>query len=358
MLTYPTKKKKDKKVEEEKKKKEKEEKEINIYNKDKNNENLFKYSMGNRFSSDKLFNVSEAYNNKEKKESKEKNKLEYENQNIMSTNYISNKKDINFKITKKNRIDNLFNRLKNMIDRAFEEEINEKLPIKQKSIEIEEEEKEKKQNLEKTKKSEKNKQKQENKKIMKKEKQKSDKPINIQTNKNFFLSNFEENAQKLKNKLLKSNIVKNIEELKETPETTELMEMTKEKYLKNIMNDELKKEKFFRRDTDEQEENYKKSKCKKMAIEIFNSENLDGLILLTKIMTYDQDNYIKIPDAEKFQKTIQNLRGYENFSLKLSYGETEEIKKRKEELIKIAKDPMHYLNNKKPKIKVNTNNKK
>jgi len=276
----------------------------------------------------------------------------------MSTNYISNGKVINFEITKINRKDNLFNRLKTMIILAFEKEFNEKnntykFPIKQKSIELEEKKKEK-QHPEKAKKSGKDKQKQENKKIIKEEKnekQKSNKKINIQTDKKFIQSNFEEITQKLKNQLLESNNVKNIEELKETPEATKLMEMSKEDYLKNIMNDEVKKEKFFRDDTEEQEENYRKTKCKKMAIEIFNSENLDGLILLTKIMTYDQDNYIKIPDAEKFQKTIQKLSGYETFSLKLSEKETEEIKKRKEKLIKIAKNPMGYLSEKSPKIK-------
>ena len=361
--------KKDKKEEEEKiKKKEKEkgEKGINIYDEnDGNNEDLLEYSMENIFSSEILLDIFAPDDNNKKKESKEKNKLEHTNQNIMSTNYISNGKVINFEITKINRKDNLFNRLKTMIILAFEKEFNEKnntykFPIKQKSIELEEEKKEKKgkkekQHPEKAKKSGKDKQKQENKKIIKEEKkyekQKSNKKINIQTDKKFIQSDFKEITQKLKNQLLESNKVKNIEKLKETPEATKLMEMSKEDYLKNIMNDEVKKEKFFRDDTEEQEENYRKTKCKKMAIEIFNSENLDGLILLTKIMTYDQDNYIKIPDAEKFQKTIQKLSGYETFSLKLSEKETEEIKKRKEKLIKIAKNPMGYLSEKSPKIK-------
>ena len=361
--------KKDKKEEEKKiKKKEKEkgEKGINIYDENVvNDEGLLEYSMENIFSSEILLDIFAPDDNNKKKESKEKNKLEHTNQNIMSTNYISNGKIINFEITKINRKDNLFNRLKTMIILAFEKEFNEKnntykFPIKQKSIELEEEKKEKKekkekQHPEKAKKSGKDKQKQENKKIIKEEKkyekQKSNKKINIQTDKKFIQSDFKEITQKLKNQLLESNKVKNIEKLKETPEATKLMEMSKEDYLKNIMNDEVKKEKFFRDDTEEQEENYRKTKCKKMAIEIFNSENLDGLILLTKIMTYDQDNYIKIPDTEKFQKTIQKLSGYETFSLKLSEKETEEIKKRKEKLIKIAKNPMGYLSEKSPKIK-------
>ena len=372
--------KEEKKEEKMEKKEEEEEKkdEINIYNNNKINENLMYYPQEDRSS---LELINDFLKPNEIKENITKTNLDQLIQNNMSTTDISkNKNIIEFEITKLNRKDNLFNRLRSMIILSFEKDFNNvnityKFQIKQKSTELEEEKivkkeeknqvkkgkKEEKNQVKKTKKEEKNQEKKKpeedklkhkNKRIKKgekKDKKKTSKIINIQTDKEFIQSNFVNIVEELKYKLLKSNKVKSIEELKETKEATELMEKKKENYLKNIMNDKEIMEKFFQDDANEQEENYKKAKCKKMAIEIFNSENLDGLILLTKIMNYDQDNYIKIPNAEKFKTTINQLNDYKNFSLELNNKEKEEIENRKKVLIGIAKDPMSYLNKKKPK---------
>ena len=76
---------------------------------------------------------------------------------------------------------------------------------------------------------------------------------------------------------------------------------------------------------------YKNHKCKEMAIYIFNSLNLDGLILLTKLITIEKGQYIKIKNSKEFTNAIK-------FSPDLTVKEKKYIKKRVGLLKDITKD--------------------
>ena len=77
--------------------------------------------------------------------------------------------------------------------------------------------------------------------------------------------------------------------------------------------------------------------CKIKAIEIFESKDLEGLILLTKLINIDQDFNIKIINPDDFEEIIQKLEGNQNFSINLNDIEYENIKKRRNRLEEKAK---------------------
>ena len=57
-----------------------------------------------------------------------------------------------------------------------------------------------------------------------------------------------------------------------------------------------------------------------MAIYIFISLNLDGLILLTKLITIEKGQYIKMKNSKEFENAIKSCIG-QDFSLDLTEKE-------------------------------------
>ena len=229
------------------------------------------------------------------------------NDNNKSTNYSSNDTNITktFKIEKKIRRDNLLNVLKNMILKAFE--IVFKGKIQKKNIFY------------------------------------VSKPLKDNEEKKEG-SDFTEYAEKLKEELKINKVNKEVENL---------IKMTKKEFLKGIMEDKYKefitKKEFLEIDEEEQKTYFKNLKCKIKAIEIFKSNDLDGLILLTKLINIDQDFYIKIINPENFEKTIKILDVYKDFNIYLNFGYNKDnednednvdkyITKRRDKLEKIIND--------------------
>ena len=148
----------------------------------------------------------------------------------------------------------------------------------------------------------------------------------------FMQTDFTEYAEKLKEDL-KINAVKE--------EAENLIKIKKKDFLKGIMEDKysefISKKVFFDDDEEEQKAYFKKLNCKIKAIEIFESKDLEGLILLTKLINIDQDFNIKIINPDDFEEIIQKLEGNQNFSINLNDIEYENIKRRRNRLEEKAK---------------------
>ena len=105
---------------------------------------------------------------------------------------------------------------------------------------------------------------------------------------------------------------------------------------KEIKLEEKNEENIFKQDEEEQKKYYKNLKCKNEAVQILISLNLDGLIILQKLVTVEKKKYIKIKNSEEFERIIkEKVNPY--FSLNLTYNEKNDISGRKNQLIKIAK---------------------
>ena len=231
--------------------------------------------------------------------------------NNKSTNCASNETNNTktFKIEKGNRSDNLSNVLKNMILKAFKIVFRE--TIKKNNFFSEEKIQKKKFCVSKA-----------------QSKNKKEKKEEL----DFMQTDFTEYAEKLKEDL-------KIKEINEEAEN--LIKMTKKEFLKGIMEDNYKefitKKEFFDDDEEEQKAYFKQLNCKIKAIEIFKSNDLEGLILLTKLINIDQDFNIKIINPDDFEEIIQNLEGNQNFSINLNDIEYENIKRRRNRLEEKAK---------------------
>ena len=163
----------------------------------------------------------------------------------------------------------------------------------------------------------------------------------------FFNSNFESFYAECK-KENKNQIYENIEE---NENINNLKTMNKLKYFNQLKSG--KKFSDLTNDKANQIKKYKKNKCRIKLYELFQSNDIEVLILLMDKIYIDKKkkgNYIKIEHFEAFQKNINNLRGYETFSLDLSKKEEKNIDERIEKLDKIASDPIGYLEKRKEEI--------
>ena len=84
------------------------------------------------------------------------------------------------------------------------------------------------------------------------------------------------------------------------------------------------KENFLNEKRKQLIDSYKNIKCKIKAIKILQTLDLDGLILLTKLITIEQQQYIKIKNSEVFEKTIKSKID-PDFNLDLTDNEKSEI---------------------------------
>ena len=131
----------------------------------------------------------------------------------------------------------------------------------------------------------------------------------------------------------------------------DLIKLPKREFFRRMINDG----KFFTEDEEKQRKNYENSKCRNLAYELFETNNLEGLILLTKLIKLDKKNdkkgndkeYIKILNAKNFKKAINILKGYEDFNLDLFNNEKYEINNRIINMRIIANFPIEYLENNK-----------
>lgn len=110
----------------------------------------------------------------------------------------------------------------------------------------------------------------------------------------------------------------------------------KDKETLNSIKEKLNSEKFkggyfFNEDEEEQKKYYENLKCKNEAVLIFKSLNLDGLIIVEKLVTVEKTKYIKIKNAKEFEMIIKELVD-PNFCLNLTDKEKRDISKRKEDL--------------------------
>ena len=84
------------------------------------------------------------------------------------------------------------------------------------------------------------------------------------------------------------------------------------------------KENFLNEKRKQLIDSYKNIKCKIKAIKILQTLDLDGLILLTKLITIEQQLYIKIKNSEVFEKAIKSKID-PDFNLDLTDNEKSEI---------------------------------
>ena len=84
------------------------------------------------------------------------------------------------------------------------------------------------------------------------------------------------------------------------------------------------KENFLNEKRKQLIDSYKNIKCKIKAIKILQTLDLDGLILLTKLITIEQQQYIKIKNSEVFEKAIKSKID-PDFNLDLTDNEKSEI---------------------------------
>ena len=166
----------------------------------------------------------------------------------------------------------------------------------------------------------------------------------IEEDLNFFNSNFKSFYAECK----KENKKQINENTKENEEINDLIKMNKLVYFNQLKSG--KKFSELAKDKENQIEKYKNNKCRIKLYELFQSKDIESLLLLMDQIYIDKKkkgNYIKIKNFEAFQKNINNLRGYDNFSLDLSEKEKNNINERIEKLDKIASDPIKYLAKKK-----------
>ena len=70
----------------------------------------------------------------------------------------------------------------------------------------------------------------------------------------------------------------------------DLIKLPKKEFLKRMVSDGN----FFTEDEKKQKNNYENSKCRNLAYELFETNNLEGLILLTKLIKLDKKKIKKI----------------------------------------------------------------
>ena len=91
-------------------------------------------------------------------------------------------------------------------------------------------------------------------------------------------------------------------------------------------------------------------KYKIIAIKIFESLNMDGIIILTKLLTIEQGKYLKIKDPEEFERVIKSdFFNNDKYNFNLNF--IAEENKIEQQFKKFAKDPISYLNKKRKRNK-------
>ena len=134
-----------------------------------------------------------------------------------------------------------------------------------------------------------------------------------------------------------SNIIQKIELNPENnKEAINLLNKTPLVLLKEILRNKEQRQKFFKLDIDMVLSRIKNRKCRNIVNKSQELKNIKGLVWKNNI-------YTKIKDANKFKEKVNKLKNYENFSLDLTEDETKKIEERNIILKNLAENPMTYL---------------
>ena len=234
--------------------------------------------------------------------------------NFADNKETKNETNITIETNIENRIDNLFDRFKSMIQKYFIDMLNTKVKKENKLPE-------------------------EINNYLVKIRGKED---NIKFLENNFIDNFtffgKDSAQY-------QSILEIIERIyqnqAQNEEAIELLEKPTQNFISEIMSNKEMRQKFFEEDREMKIKEVKNDKCKIIAQKIKDQEILKGYIKINK--SKNENNYIVIKDVEKFIKRVKKIKGYENYDLDFTSNENEKIDERTLILENIADNPMLYL---------------
>ena len=121
-------------------------------------------------------------------------------------------------------------------------------------------------------------------------------------------------------------------------EAIELLEIPVEIFLNEIMGNEDLRQKFFDEDREMKIKEVKNDKCRIIANSLKDKKGLKGQIKLN-----GKKNYIVIKDVNEFIIRINKIKGYENYGLCFTNSENEKIEERTLILENLGDNPMLYL---------------
>ena len=121
-------------------------------------------------------------------------------------------------------------------------------------------------------------------------------------------------------------------------EAIDLLEMPMQIFINEIMGNEDIRQKFFDEDREMKIKEVKNDKCRIIANSLKDKKSLKGQIKLN-----GEKNYIAIKDANEFIIIINKIKGYENYGLCFTNSENEKIEERTLILENLGDNPMLYL---------------
>ena len=121
-------------------------------------------------------------------------------------------------------------------------------------------------------------------------------------------------------------------------EAIDLLEMPMQIFINEIMGNEDLRQKFFDEDREMKIKEVKNDKCRIIANSLKDKKSLKGQIKLN-----GEKNYIAIKDANEFIIRINKIKGYENYGLCFTNSENEKIEERTLILENLGDNPMLYL---------------
>ena len=121
-------------------------------------------------------------------------------------------------------------------------------------------------------------------------------------------------------------------------EAIDLLEMPMQIFINEIMGNEDIRQKFFDEDREMKIKEVKNGKCRIIANSLKDKKSLKGQIKLN-----GKKNYIAIKDANEFIIRINKIKGYENYGLCFTNSENEKIEERTLILENLGDNPMLYL---------------
>ena len=281
--------------------------------KDKINSKTFQLLEFSHISHDNSSFNSENY--KINVECNRNNRFNLDNRfNLADNKETKNETNITIETNIENRIDNLFDRFKSMIQKYFIDMLNTKVKKENKLPE-------------------------EINNYLVKIRGKED---NIKFLENNFIDNYTFFG---KGSAQYQSILETIERIyqnqAQNEEAIELLEKPTQNFISEIMSNKEMRQKFFEEDREMKIKEVKNDKCKIIAQKIKDQEILKGYIKINK--SKNEKNYIVIKDVEKFIKRINKIKGYENYGLDFTNNENEKIDERTLILENIADNPMLYL---------------
>ena len=171
------------------------------------------------------------------------------------------------------------------------------------------------------------------------------KPDNIKFLQNSFIKNFSHFGKESAQKERIQAIINNLNKAKEkNKEAIEYLEKPFIHFINEILKKEETRNKLFDDDRKMKVEELENNKCRKVIASLQENNNKEALVILDKYIKKNKNNYINIKDANEFKEAVNKIKGYENFCLDLTEKEKEKINERILILENLAENPMLYLN--------------